>query len=75
MHKDSGYKTVTPGHNKYDLRYSIVKLQPDVIYDALRWVRYQPDVFEFVRERYVQRGSFWFRRDSPHVHFSRIPPA
>lgn len=75
MHKDSGYRTVTPGHNKYDLRYSIVKLEPDVIYDALRWVRYQPDVFEFVRERYVQKGSFWFRRDSPHVHWSRIPPS
>jgi hypothetical protein len=73
MRKDSGYKTVTPGHNKYDLRYSIVKLKPDVIYDALRWVRYQPDVFEFVRERYVQRGSFWFRRDSSHVHWNRVP--
>jgi hypothetical protein len=52
-----------------------VKLEPDVIYDALRWVRYQPDVFEFVRERYVQRGTFWFRRDSPHVHWNRIPPS
>jgi hypothetical protein len=75
MRKDSGYETVTPGHNKYDLRYSIVKLKPDVIYDALRWVRYQPDVLEFVVERYVHKGSFWFRRDSPHVHWNRIPPS
>lgn len=75
MHKDPGYKTVVPGHNKYDLRYSIVKLKPDVIYGALQWVRYQPDVFEFVRERYVQGGSFWFRRDSPYVHWNRIPPS
>jgi hypothetical protein len=66
--------TVTPGHNKYDLYYSIGKLRPDVLYDVLSRSRYQPGIFELVRERYVQRGAFWFRRDSPYVHWDRLPP-
>jgi hypothetical protein len=67
--------TVTPGHNKYDLHYSIEKLRPDAIYDAVALSR-RPgnDVFEFVRRNYVQRGSFWLRRDSPHVHWDPIDP-
>jgi hypothetical protein len=69
-------RTVVPGHKKYDLYHSIEKLRPDVIYDALRWSRYQPGIFEFVKENYVQKGSFslWYRRDSPHVHWDRFPP-
>ena len=69
-------RNVVPGHKKYDLYYSIQKLRPDVIYDALRWSRYQPGIFEFVTKNYVQRGSFslWYRRDSPHVHWERFPP-
>jgi hypothetical protein len=71
---DSG-ETVTPGHNKYDLRYSIEKLRPDAIYDALAWARYEGgDIYEFVRSNYVQRGPFWLRRDSPYVHWDRLPP-
>ena len=67
--------TVTPGHNKYDLRYSIETLRPDAIYDALAWARYDShDIFGFVRRNYVQRGSFWWRRDSPYVHWDRLPP-
>lgn len=66
-------ETVTPGHNKYDLHYSIGKLRPDVIYDGLTRARYQPGIFEFVKQHYVQRGSFWFRRDSRHVHWDRLP--
>jgi hypothetical protein len=67
--------TVTPGHNKYDLHYSIEQLRPDAIYDAVSLSR-RPgnDVFEFVRRHYVQRGSFWLRRDSSHVHWDRIEP-
>jgi arabinofuranosyltransferase len=67
-------QTVTPGHNKYDLHYSIEKLRPDAIYDAVSLSR-RPgnDVFEFVRQNYVQGGSFWLRRDSPHIHWDRIP--
>ena len=67
--------TVTPGHNKYDLHYSIEQLRPDAIYDAVSLSR-RPgnDVFEFVRRNYVQRGSFWLRRDSPHIHWGRIDP-
>jgi hypothetical protein len=69
-----GSETVTPGHSKYDLHYSIEKLRPDAIYDALSWARYGgSDIFELVRRNYVQRGSFWLRRDSPYVHWDRIP--
>jgi arabinofuranosyltransferase len=66
-------QTVTPGHNKYDLHYSIEKLQPDAIYDAVSLSR-RPgnDIFEFVRSHYVQRGSFWLRRDSPYIHWDRL---
>jgi len=68
-------QTVTPGHNKYDLHYSIEKLLPDAIYDAVSLSR-RPgnDIFEFVRRNYVQRGSFWLRRDSRYVHWERTPP-
>jgi arabinofuranosyltransferase len=68
-------QTVTPGHNKYDLHYSIERLQPDAIYDALSLSR-RPgnDIFEFVRSKYVQRGSFWLRRDSPYIRWDRVPP-
>jgi len=67
--------TVTPGHNKYDLHYSIEQLRPDAIFDAVSLSR-RPgnDVFEFVQRNYVQRGSFWLRRDSPHVHWDRSDP-
>jgi arabinofuranosyltransferase len=68
-----GSDTTTPGHGKYDLHYSIEKLRPDAIYDALAWARYGgSDIFELVRRDYVQRGSFWLRRDSPYVHWDRI---
>jgi arabinofuranosyltransferase len=68
-------RTVTPGHNKFDLHYSIETLRPDAIYDALAWARYDgPEILEFVQRHYVQRGSFWLRRDSPHVHWDRVPP-
>jgi arabinofuranosyltransferase len=72
LHKDR-HGTVTPGHDKYDLYYSIEKLRPDVIYDALRWSRYHPGIFEFVAEHYVRRGSFWLRRDSRQIRWERVP--
>jgi hypothetical protein len=70
-----GHGSVNLGHNKYDLRYSIEKLRPDVIFDALRWARYERNnIFEFVNRNYVQRGSFWLRRDSPYIRWDRLPP-
>jgi hypothetical protein len=67
--------TVTPGHNKYDLHYSIEKLRPDAIYDAVGLSRRTGnDVLAFISANYVQRGSFWLRRDSPYVHWDRVPP-
>lgn len=65
-------RTVTPGHNKYDLHYSIEQLRPDVIYDAVEWGH--DDMHDFVRRRYILWGSWWFRRDSPYVHWDRLPP-
>jgi hypothetical protein len=65
----------TPGHNKFDLRNSIGKLRPDAIHDVLSWGRHRGNVmFEFVKRNHVQSGSFWLRRDSPHVHWDRLPP-
>jgi hypothetical protein len=69
-----GGDAVTPGHSKYDLHYSIETLRPDAIYDAVAWSRYQPGIFWFVSQNYVQRGSFWLRRGSSHVHWDRLPP-
>jgi arabinofuranosyltransferase len=66
--------TVTPGHNKFDLHYSIEKLRPDAIYDAVSWGRYDRAFIQFVMRNYVARGPFWLRRDSPHVHWDRLPP-
>jgi arabinofuranosyltransferase len=67
-------RTVSPGHNKLDLHHSIETLLPDVICDAPAWARYGgPEMFEFVRRNYVQKGPFWLRRDSPHVHWDRLP--
>jgi hypothetical protein len=67
-------QTITPGHNKFDLHYSIGELRPDAIYDALAWARHEPGIFEIVTRSYVSRDVFWFRRDSPHVDWSRLPP-
>jgi hypothetical protein len=69
-------QTVTPGHNKHDLHYSIQLLRPDAIYDAASWGRPRgaDDIFDYVRRNYVQRGSFWLRRDSPFIHWDRLPP-
>jgi hypothetical protein len=69
-----GGDAVTPGHSKYDLHYSIETLRPDAIYDAVSWTRYHQDVLEFIRRNYVPRGSFWLRRDSPHVHWGVVGP-
>ena len=66
--------TVTPGHNKFDLHYSIEKLRPDAIYDAVSLGRYDHMFIRFVMRTYIQRGSFWLRRDSPHIHWERLPP-
>ncbi len=65
--------TITPGHNKFDLSYSIGQLRPDVIYDGLAWGRHQPEIFEFVMQSYVPTAGFWFLRGSPHVRWDRLP--
>jgi len=68
-------RTVVPGHNKFDLDYSLKRLRPDVIYDAVSWSRHgRSDILEFVSQNYVRGGSFWLRRDSPHVRWDRLPP-
>ncbi|HTV23304.1 MAG TPA: hypothetical protein VMG12_31665, partial [Polyangiaceae bacterium] len=66
-------QTITPGHNKYDLVYSIQTLRPDVIYDGLMWARDAPGILAFVERNYTAAGPFWFRRDSPYVRWNRLP--
>jgi hypothetical protein len=73
MHGADGER-VTPGHGKFDLRYSIEQLRPDAIYDVASWGRHQGnDVFEFIERNYVAGGTFWLRRDSPYVHWDGLP--
>ena len=57
-----------PGHNKYDLNYSIKKLKPDYVQRA-RWGR--DDITAWVEARYISvdyRGArLRIKRRSPNV--------
>jgi len=61
-----------PGHNKYDLEYSIVSRQPTYV-ESCRWGR--QDVCRWVSERYqevVFRGRLlYLLRDSPFVDWKK----
>jgi len=60
-----------PGHNKYDLGYSIVKLQPDYV-AGFRWGH--DDVRWFARQAYERRGDLWLRKGSPNIRWDLLPP-
>jgi hypothetical protein len=62
---------ITPGHNKYDLHYSLEKRKPDAL-DLAQWGH--DDVREFVFREYVHYGAWWLRRDSRHVRWQLLPP-
>jgi hypothetical protein len=67
--------TSVPGHNKYDLNYSIVKLRPTYV-QGFRWGR--QDLSEWGRAHYdsvSHRGiTLWLRRGAPEVRRERIHP-
>lgn len=69
-----------PGHNKYDLNYSLKKMKPTYIEESYlgagKWGR--DDVFEFVRHNYLlfitDSGlHLLLKEHSPDVLWDRIP--
>jgi len=64
----NGMRT-TPGHNKYDLHYSIEKLQPDVI-EIDSWGK--DNLSQFVAAHYVRRGQMWVKKGSPFIHWDKL---
>jgi arabinofuranosyltransferase len=75
-----GQKSI-PGHNKYDLRYSILEKQPTYV-EGLRWGRqdvtdaaldlYKPVPIEFDTWSSYSKRRVLLRKDSPEVQWSRI---
>lgn len=60
-----GLSTV-PGHNKYDLDYSIVQLRPDYV-QVDNWGR--QSVHAFVDGHYQRAGKLWLLRGSPNIRW------
>jgi hypothetical protein len=64
-----------PGHNKYDLEYSIGELRPTYV-QQFDWGRQH--LGDLRREAYVQvayKGvSLWLLRDSPSVLWGEVRP-
>jgi hypothetical protein len=64
-----------PGHNKYDLRYSIVNLQPTYV-QGFRWGR--QDLSQWARANYdsvSHKGvPLWLRRGSGDVRWDLVRP-
>ncbi len=64
-----------PGHNKYDLRYSIVNLRPTYV-QGFRWGR--QDLSQWARAHYdsvSHKGvTLWLRRGSSDVRWDRFRP-
>lgn len=58
-----------PGHNKYDLNYSIGKLKPDYIQTHF-WQG--DDLRTFVEEHYVFIGNRWYLKDSEHIKWNKL---
>lgn len=69
-HESSG--PYAPGHNKYDLKYSICQLQPDYVQNFY-WAGNDEQVFVFAH--YVTRDSGLFlKKDSPMIHWELVGP-
>jgi hypothetical protein len=70
-HRDAGMigfngMATVPGHNKYDLHYSIEQLKPDYIQTHF-WGG--DDLLPYVEKNYVRRENNLFRIDSPYVNW------
>ncbi|MCC6521558.1 MAG: hypothetical protein IT373_02750 [Polyangiaceae bacterium] len=64
----SGMRSV-PGHNKYDLKYSIAELRPDYV-QKTRWFRH--DLTAFVRANYVEAEGLWLLKGSPNIRWELL---
>ena len=58
-----------PGHNKYDLKYSIRELRPDYIQNYF-WAG--NDEREYVHQHYVIKNNMWFKKDSPNIYWEKL---
>jgi hypothetical protein len=66
---------ILPGHNKYDLNYSIQKLRPTYI-EGAKWEgdnlrRYARKHYRVVRWKY---STLTLRKNSPHVKWGKLKP-
>ncbi len=74
-----------PGHNKYDLAWTVATYKPDIIADAhVRWGRERLDEDPGFLSRYTKvrhaafpeeagaTAAFWVRRDSPRIRRERL---
>ena len=65
-----------PGHNKYDLNYSIKVLQPDFV-ESFRWA--DQDLSDWGKDYYRQVSyngyQFYFRKDSPAIDWPKLQAA
>lgn len=67
-----GMRTV-PGHNKYDLEYSIVKLKPDYTQHT-RYGKQNKEKYVHANYRFIKhmKVNLWLRKDSPHVLWEKL---
>lgn len=74
--KDIDYKNYMPGHNKYDLEYSVVTLKPDYVEDV-QWNL--DDLRDYGPLNYAlfnYRGiDLWLRKDSPNILWDKFEDA
>lgn len=65
-----------PGHNKYDLNYSIKKLMPDYVQGG--FYIYEQDIRNWARNHYVTvytgHAGLSFKRGSPNVLWHKLKP-
>jgi hypothetical protein len=66
--------TSVPGHNKYDLEYSIGVLRPTFV-ETFRWGRQDLTASAGARYRFVRYkgATLWLLADSPDVRWERLP--
>jgi hypothetical protein len=67
-HKEPHLTFKALGHNKYDLNYSIVQLQPDFI-ETYYW--HDEDQEAFVKKNYVPFGMSWLLKRSQNVDWAK----
>ncbi len=70
---DSDYR---PGHDKWDLAYSIDTYQPDVIAQAWEGEGYMDDLLPVIKGKYlrvkVENFPMWVKVDSPNVYWDKV---